>query len=94
MTKKNILSIGSVLAYLVGVIYIYAFRGGEYDWMLEMTPDIGSVPKSSDDWLFLSKCALAFTLTTQVPALLTKNRGYHLAMMLIAIILYVCSGNH
>lgn len=94
MTKIKILSIVSSLAYLVGVLFIYALRGGEYDWMLEITPDIGSVPESSDDWLLLSKFALAFTLATQAPMLFTKNRKYHLVMIVMAVIFYVLSGNH
>lgn len=94
MTKAKILSIGTVIAYLIGMIYIYAFRGSEYGWMLEMTPDIGKAPDSTDDWLLLSKCALAFTLATQIPMLLTMNRKYHAVLILVAVVFYWICNNH
>ena len=95
MTKTaKILSTYSIVAYLIGIFYIYAFRGGEYDWMVEMTPEIVNAPQSSDDWIFLSQCALIFTLASQTPALFLKNRKYHMAMMVLAIILHTWSENH
>lgn len=81
------------IAYLVGMFYIYAFRGGEYDWMLEMAPDIGNAPQRSDDWIFVSQCSLAFTLASQVPPLFFKNRKYHIAMIILAMVLYLWSRN-
>ncbi len=90
----RILSICSGIAYLIGMFYIYAFRGGEYDWMLEMTPEIGNAPQSSDDWVFISQCSLAFTLASQVPSLFFKNRKYHIIMIVLAIAFHTWSGNH
>ncbi|WP_414502034.1 hypothetical protein [Zymobacter sp. IVIA_5232.4 C2] len=85
----KILSVCSGVSYLIGMFFIYMFKGGEYDWMLEMTPEIGNAPQSSDDWVFLSQFFFAFTLVTQVPPLFFSNRKYHVMMIIMAIVFYV-----
>lgn len=97
MTKTarvRALSVLAGLAYTLGLAFIYCFRGGEYDWMLEMDPGLGKAPPSTGDWVIFAQMGLAFALATQVPMLFTRNRKYHAVMIVVAVIIYWLCDSH
>lgn len=82
------------MGYAFGLLLIYCFKGGEYNWMLDMDPGLGKAPASTDDWVVFAQTGLFFALASQVPMLFTKNRKYHVAMIVAAIIIYWLCDSH